>query len=105
MEKLDRKAKAVRYSRYKPATKYTSFIYTQKQDRIELKHDKLWLSKIGILVKNGKYWVSFFACEIEPKSDTKLISFDKQIGVDVGSSEDNFYALDDTGEKKLILIF
>ncbi len=118
LEKLGKKAKAVHYPRYKQFGRYDSFTYTQKQDRIELKHGKLWLSKIGwmnirkhrklegeiktcsILVKNGKYYANF-SCGIEaqPKLDTKLISLDKQIGIDVNTSEDNFWVLD-TGEKK-----
>ena len=118
LEKLGKKPKPVHYPRYKQFGRYDSFTYTQKQDRIELKHNQLWLSKIGwmnirkhrklegeiktcsILVKNSKYYANF-SCQVEPqpKLDTKLISLDKQIGIDVNTSEDNFWVLD-TGEKK-----
>ncbi|KLL01550.1 MAG: transposase IS605 [Mycoplasmataceae bacterium RC_NB112A] len=118
LEELGKKAKAVHYPRYKQFGRYDSFTYTQKQDRIELKHSQLWLSKIGwmnikkhrklegeiktcsILVKNGKYYANF-SCEVktQPKLDPKLISLDRQIGIDVNTSDNNFYALD-TGEKK-----
>lgn len=118
LEKLDKKSKTVHYPRFKSFGRYDSFTYTQRKDRIELKHSQLWLSKIGwmnirkhrklegeiktcsILVKNGKYYANF-SCEVEaqPKLDPKLISLDKQIGIDVNTSENNFWVLD-TGEKK-----
>jgi len=57
------------------------------------KHRKLEgeIKTCSILVKNGKYYANF-SCEVEaqPKLDTKLISLDKQIGIDVNTSEDNF---------------
>ena len=118
LETLKKKSKAVHYPRFKSFGRYDSFTYTQKKDRIELKHSQLWLSKLGwmnirkhrklegeiktcsVMVKNGKYYACF-SCEVEPqpKLDTKLISLDKQIGIDVNTSEDNFWVLD-TGEKK-----
>jgi len=118
LEILGKKSKAVHYPRFKSFGRYDSFTYTQKKDRIELKHSQLWLSKLGwmnirkhrklggeiktcsILIKNQKYYANF-SCEVEaqPKLDTKLISLDKQIGIDVNTSKDNFWVLD-TGEKR-----
>ncbi|KLL05230.1 MAG: transposase IS605 [Mycoplasmataceae bacterium RV_VA103A] len=118
LEKLGKKLKVVHYPRYKQLGRYDSFTYTQKQDRIGLKHSQLWLSKIGwmnirkhrklegeiktcpILVKNQRYY-AVFSCEVEaqPKLDKWTIPLDKQIGIDVNTSEDNFWVLD-TGEKK-----
>lgn len=66
------------------------------------KHRKLAgkIKTCSILVKNGKYYACF-SCEVgvQPRLDTKLISLDKQIGIDVGTSENNFYRLD-TGEEE-----
>ena len=66
------------------------------------KHRKLEgeIKTCSLLIKNQKYYACF-SCEIEtkPKLDTKLISLDKQIGIDVNTSQNNFYALD-IGEKK-----
>ena len=101
LEKLGKKEKEVHYPRFKQYGRYDSFTYTQKQDRIELKHSQLWLSKLGwmnirkhrklegiiktcsLLIKNQKYYACF-SCEVEaqPKIDTKLISLDKQIDID-----------------------
>jgi len=57
------------------------------------KHRKLEgeIKTCSVMVKNGKYYACF-SCEVEPqpKLDTKLISLDKQIGIDVNTSEDNF---------------
>lgn len=48
----------------------------------------------SLLIKNQKYY-AVFSCEVEaqPKIDTKLISPNKQIGIDVGIGKDNFFAL------------
>jgi putative transposase len=66
------------------------------------KHRKLEgeVKTCSLLIKNQKYYACF-SCEIEtkPKLDTKLISLDKQIGIDVNTSRDNFFALD-TGKKE-----
>jgi putative transposase len=66
------------------------------------KHRKLAgeIKTCSLLIKNQKYYACF-SCEIEtkPKLDTKLISLDKQIGIDVNTSGDNFWVLD-TGEKQ-----
>lgn len=57
------------------------------------KHRKLGgeIKTCSILIKNQKYYANF-SCEVEaqPKLDTKLISLDKQIGIDVNTSKDNF---------------
>lgn len=117
LETLGKKSKAIHYPRFKSFGRYDSFTYTQKKDRVELKHSRLWLSKIGwmnirkhrklegeiktcsLLIKNQKYYACF-SCEIEAreKINTKLISLDRQIGIDVNTSQDNFWVLD-TGEK------
>src|ERR1700733_1799226 len=61
------------------------------------KHRKLIgeIKTCSLLIKNQKYYACF-SCEIETKLklDTKLISLDKQIGIDVNTSKDNFYVLD-----------
>jgi hypothetical protein len=50
------------------------------------KHRKLEgeIKTCSILIKNQKYYVCF-SCEVEtqPKLDTKLITLDRQIGIDV----------------------
>jgi len=66
------------------------------------KHRKLEgiIKTCSLLIKNQKYYACF-SCEVEaqPKIDTKLISLDKQIDIDVNTSQDNFFALD-TDQKK-----
>jgi putative transposase len=66
------------------------------------KHRKLEgeIKTCSILIKNQKYYACF-SCEIETKLklDTKLIALDKQIGIDVNTSQDNFFVLD-TGKKE-----
>lgn len=67
------------------------------------KHRKLAgeIKTCSLLIKNQKYY-AVFSCEniaVQPQLNTKLISLDKQIGIDVNTSENNFWVLD-TGEKK-----
>jgi len=57
------------------------------------KHRKLEgkIKTCSLLIKNQKYYACF-SCEIEAreKINTKLISLDRQIGIDVNTSQDNF---------------
>jgi len=55
----------------------------------------------SLLIKNQKYYV-VFSCEVEaqPKIEIGSISKERQTGIDMGMSQDNFFALSN-GEKQV----
>ena len=113
LKKMLTKTKTVNYPRKKRTDRYHSFTYTQNNNFALVKSQlKLARCQVGwisiekhrelegipktcsISVKNAKWYV-VFSCEVEskPKLDSKTIPLDKQIGVDVNTSENNFYVL------------
>lgn len=113
LKKILDKTKTINYPRKKKTDRYHSFTYTQNNNFTLVKSQlKLAKCQVGwiniekhrelegtpktcsISVKNEK-WYTVFSCEVEskPKLDSKLIPLDKQTGVDVNTSENNFYVL------------